>query len=216
MVSTIHSATDFTVDPYRVTVPQHAPLNTVHLEECTSYWPMKILGQTLLNPMDITQQLTASQLHRLTEQMNYALEIAARQSKAGHTPIVALLLSPSTLEVVAEGLDTTHEYPWGHATMNCIQQRSQTMGDHEYVCSDLWLLLTREPCAMCAMAAVHSRVGTVIYSMPSPEVGALGSRYQLHLQPSLNHHYRVFRHLALPRATTIWSEYTNTLHKRST
>nr|KAJ3418788.1 adenosine deaminase, tRNA-specific 3 [Polyrhizophydium stewartii] len=63
-----------------------------------------------------------------------------------------------------------------------------------YLCSGLDLYVTREPCAMCAMALVHSRIRRVFYGERSDE-GALGSAHKLHVHPSLNHHYLVFRDL---------------------
>jgi tRNA(Arg) A34 adenosine deaminase TadA len=44
------------------------------------------------------------------------------------------------------------------------------------------------------MALVHSRVGRVVFAIPEPRRGALGSRYSLHCQQGLNHHYRVFQY----------------------
>lgn len=44
----------------------------------------------------------------------------------------------------------------------------------------------------CAMALVHSRIRRVFYGCSSPNYGALGSRYKLHTQIGLNHHYEVF------------------------
>lgn len=49
----------------------------------------------------------------------------------------------------------------------------------------------QEPCAMCAMALVHSRVRRVVYSVRDPSGGALGGRLRLHRYRSLNHHYQV-------------------------
>ncbi|XP_044609619.2 probable inactive tRNA-specific adenosine deaminase-like protein 3 [Equus asinus] len=61
-----------------------------------------------------------------------------------------------------------------------------------YVCTGCDLYVTREPCAMCAMALVHSRVRRVFYGAPSPD-GALGTRLRLHARPDLNHRFQVFR-----------------------
>jgi tRNA-specific adenosine deaminase 3 len=44
------------------------------------------------------------------------------------------------------------------------------------------------------MALVHSRVSRVFYSIPS-KTGSLGTNYKIHSHASLNHHYRVFRHV---------------------
>ncbi|XP_057566148.1 probable inactive tRNA-specific adenosine deaminase-like protein 3 [Hippopotamus amphibius kiboko] len=61
-----------------------------------------------------------------------------------------------------------------------------------YVCTGYDLYVTREPCAMCAMALVHSRVRRVFYGAPSPD-GALGTRFRLHARPDLNHRFQAFR-----------------------
>ena len=45
---------------------------------------------------------------------------------------------------------------------------------------------------MCAMALVHSRVGRVVYAVQDSELGALGGRFRLHAERSLNHHYKVY------------------------
>ncbi|XP_036898318.1 probable inactive tRNA-specific adenosine deaminase-like protein 3 [Sturnira hondurensis] len=60
-----------------------------------------------------------------------------------------------------------------------------------YVCTGYDLYITREPCTMCAMALVHSRVQRVFYGAPSPD-GALGTRFRIHAQPDLNHRFQVF------------------------
>ncbi|XP_029431425.1 probable inactive tRNA-specific adenosine deaminase-like protein 3 isoform X2 [Rhinatrema bivittatum] len=61
-----------------------------------------------------------------------------------------------------------------------------------YICTGYDLYITREPCIMCAMALVHSRIQRVFYGTPSPD-GALGTRYKIHTQKDLNHHFQVFR-----------------------
>jgi len=128
-------------------------------------------------------------------------------------PICAALIRPSDLGIVAEGSDCSTLDPLGHATMNCIEDCCKNSKEGDYLCSGLWLLLTREPCAMCAMAAVHSRVGMVIYGCENEELGALGSRYTLHLEKQLNHHYTVFKHLLRYECSQIWGKYsiTNTV-----
>ena len=152
-------------------------------------------------------EFSSLQLQSLDSHMQHAMRLA--QSTGHVVPISAVLIDPNSLEIVAEGVDMSHSHPLGHATMNAISIRAKTATKEEYLCSGLWLLLTREPCAMCAMAAVHSRVAKVFYGVENTEVGALGSRYSIHLEPQLNHHYTVYKHLHREENRVIWDEFVS-------
>lgn len=67
-----------------------------------------------------------------------------------------------------------------------------TPGNKPYLCTGWDCFLVREPCMMCAMALVHSRLRRVIYCQTDPEHGALGGRHRLHAHRSLNHRYKVY------------------------
>ncbi|GLC34519.1 hypothetical protein PLESTB_001252400 [Pleodorina starrii] len=69
-----------------------------------------------------------------------------------------------------------------------------------YMCTGYDCFVVREPCIMCAMALVHSRVQRVIYCRPDAAYGALGGCRRLHACKSLNHNYEVYR-LELKRPT---------------
>eukprot|EP00873_Tetraselmis_striata_P013069 jgi/Tetstr1/433333/TSEL_022619.t1 len=66
-------------------------------------------------------------------------------------------------------------------------------GSKPYLCTGMWAFLAAEPCAMCAMALVHSRVARVVFCRPDPQRGALGGAFALHQQRGLNHRYEVYR-----------------------
>lgn len=61
-----------------------------------------------------------------------------------------------------------------------------------YICTGYDLYVTREPCVMCAMALVHSRIGRVFYGTASAD-GALGTKYKIHSQKDLNHRFEVYK-----------------------
>lgn len=69
-----------------------------------------------------------------------------------------------------------------------------------HLCTDCDIYVTHEPCAMCAMALVHSRVHRLIYALPAEAGGALGSRYKLNAERALNHHFQVIRGLGQAEA----------------
>ena len=82
------------------------------------------------------------------------------------------------------------------ATSCCASRLPSPVAQHDskpYLCTGYDCYTVHEPCAMCAMALVHSRIRRVIYAMPDPQHGALGGSFRLHGQKSLNHHYQVYR-----------------------
>ncbi|KYM79186.1 tRNA-specific adenosine deaminase-like protein 3 [Atta colombica] len=61
-----------------------------------------------------------------------------------------------------------------------------------YLCTGYWAFLLMEPCPLCAMALLHSRVARIFYGTANQNVGVLGSKTILHTVPGLNHRYRVW------------------------
>ena len=84
-----------------------------------------------------------------------------------------------------------------NGSLNCTiskKRSAETRPNCDYLCKDCDAFVLFEPCAMCAMALVHSRIRRLFYAIESPG-GALGSRYRVHTVRSLNHHYQVVRGL---------------------
>jgi tRNA(Arg) A34 adenosine deaminase TadA len=76
--------------------------------------------------------------------------------------------------------------------------QSNTVKEEEsippYLCTEYDCYVVREPCAMCAMALVHSRARRVVFCLEDPAGGALGgSGLKLHSKRTLNHHYIVYK-----------------------
>uniref|UniRef100_M4C3Q9 CMP/dCMP-type deaminase domain-containing protein n=1 Tax=Hyaloperonospora arabidopsidis (strain Emoy2) TaxID=559515 RepID=M4C3Q9_HYAAE len=75
----------------------------------------------------------------------------------------------------------------------CQEDMDDMKHSGSYLCTGYDVYLDCEPCAMCAMALVHSRARRVIFDRDNPGDGVLVSSFKLHTIASLNHHYRVFQ-----------------------
>ncbi|XP_057328202.1 probable inactive tRNA-specific adenosine deaminase-like protein 3 [Microplitis mediator] len=96
------------------------------------------------------------------------------------------LCYPSTLSTINI---PKFEYP---ADVKSKSKTDDAREDCKYLCTKYWVFLDQEPCAMCAMALLHSRVGMVFYNAANKTHGVLGSKTSLHTLPGLNHRYKVW------------------------
>lgn len=105
--------------------------------------------------------------------MRIALEAAQAAAEAGETPVGAVIVDPATGEVVAVGANQpigSHD-PTAHAEIVALRAAAAKLGN--YRLTDLHLYVTLEPCAMCAGAISHARIGRVVYGADDPKGGAV-------------------------------------------
>jgi tRNA(adenine34) deaminase len=76
-----------------------------------------------------------------------------------------------------------------HAEMLALTQAEAAVGDWRLIDCDLYV--TKEPCAMCAGAVVHTRIRRVIFGCSDPAAGAAGSTMNLLQMPALNHRCKI-------------------------
>ena len=119
--------------------------------------------------------------------MRRALELAAQAAAIGEIPVGAVVYVTATGEIVGEGSnrrEVDHD-PSAHAEHLAIVQACKRRGDWRL--NDCTLVVTLEPCAMCAGLIVNARVGRVVYGAADPKAGAAGSLMRLTEDPRLNH-----------------------------
>lgn len=87
-----------------------------------------------------------------------------------------------------------------HSVIVLLRRASAQRLENQYLCSGMDLYLSAEPCAMCAMAIVHSRVRRVFYAMSDANYQCF-SALRLHCNPKLNHHFDVYRNVFKAKVT---------------
>lgn len=199
---------DFKLTLKIVLVPVNKPYNK---DLCTAwsqtYWPLVWKG----NPM--VQEMRESFKRFKRSAVKKYLDAVCELSKSPTAvhPIATMIVDPLNDKVMASSVDQrTDNDPMIHPVMACINQiadhefqRRKKMGDHKetnnYLCLNYDVYMTHEPCTMCAMALLHSRIGRLFYIDSSPVTGAIGNNsgchYMIHLSCTLNWKYEAFQYI---------------------
>lgn len=126
----------------------------------------------------------------ITEADLYAMRIAMDQAQnawlVGEVPVGAVIMREG--QVIATGYNrpiTTHD-PTAHAEIIALRHAALLL--ENYRLPECELYVTLEPCAMCAMALMHSRFKRVVFGAFDPKTGSAGSVVNLFDHPQLNHH----------------------------
>lgn len=141
--------------------------------------------------------------------MRRALELAAHACDAeGEVPVGAVLILDG--EIVGEGWNRniTLSDPSAHAEIGALRDAGQRLGNHRF--PDSTLYVTLEPCAMCAMALVHARVGRVVFAAADPKTGAAGSVFDTLISDRHNHRIDVQGGLMVEEAGQILRDFFRT------
>jgi tRNA(adenine34) deaminase len=124
------------------------------------------------------------------EAMAIALEEANAALAHGDVPIGCVVLVDG--EVVARRHNERERLgdPTAHAEVLALRDAATAVGDG-WRLDGATVVVTLEPCPMCAGAAVAARAARVVYGAPDPKAGALGSLYNLGADPRLHHELAV-------------------------
>jgi len=114
--------------------------------------------------------------------MRVALEQARKAVASGDIPVGAAIFNASG-ELIATGHNERelHKDPTAHAEIVAIRRASERLGDWHL--TDYTLVVTLEPCAMCAGAIAQSRLQTVVFGAWDEKAGAVGSMWDLLRDP---------------------------------
>src|ERR1700691_4746806 len=123
--------------------------------------------------------------------MGEALRQAVRAYEAEEVPVGAVIVRAGRIIARSHNQVELLKDATAHAEMLAVTQAEEVAGDWRL--TDCTLYVTKEPCPMCAGAAVHARLARVVFGAADPKGGAAGSAMNLLQFPSLNHQCDITR-----------------------
>ena len=150
-------------------------------------------GWRYSHAMLLTTTTTADQVTTLDAEderwMRHALRLAAAAAVAGEVPVGAVLVRDGKLLGEGANAPIGRADPTAHAEVQAL--RAAAAAESNYRLPGTTLYVTLEPCAMCAGAIMHARVGRVVFGTRDPKTGTAGSVIDLFAEARLNHHTTV-------------------------
>ncbi len=123
--------------------------------------------------------------------MREALALARDAGERGEVPVGAVALFEGRLVGRGANARESANDPTAHAELLAIQDAARTLG--RWRLTGVTLVVTLEPCAMCAGAMVLARIDRLVYAASDPKAGYVGSLVDLTADPRLNHRFPVER-----------------------
>jgi tRNA(adenine34) deaminase len=118
--------------------------------------------------------------------MRTALDEAQRSFDAGEVPVGAVVVVDGQIVGRAHNAPVALSDPTAHAEVLALRAAAEVHGDG-WRLTGCTLVVTLEPCTMCAGASVLARVARVVYGADDPKAGAAGSLWDVVRDRRLNH-----------------------------
>jgi len=133
----------------------------------------------------------SERLRRYEAMMRRALQVASAPDPTVEVPVGSVVFDPDGVEL-ASGRNERERVgdPTAHAEIIALRRAAQARG--EWRLDGCTLVVTLEPCTMCAGALVLARVATLVFGAWEPKTGAVGSLWDVVRDPRLNHRPQVY------------------------
>jgi tRNA(Arg) A34 adenosine deaminase TadA len=116
--------------------------------------------------------------------MRIALDRAQDAARAGEVPVGAVVVDPADGRIIAAAANAPigQSDPTAHAEIQALRAAARALGN--YRLTGLTLVVTLEPCAMCAGAISHARIGRLVWGADDPKGGAVVNGPRFFDQPT--------------------------------
>ncbi len=146
----------------------------------------------------------------MTADFEAAMRIALGEARAAlahdDVPVGAVILDSDGAPVAsAHNQKELLRDPTAHAEMLAIRTAAESVGDWHL--EGHTLVVTLEPCAMCAMAAVWARLDRIVYATPDPKAGAAWSLFNIPQDERLNHRCELIEGVLAEESATLLEEF---------
>lgn len=143
------------------------------------------------------------------EWMRAALEQARRAAELGEVPIGAVAVCGDAIVGAAHNLRERTHNPLGHAELLLIDALAKERGSWRL--DDVTIVVTCEPCLMCAGAMLQARIPRAIFGCRDPKAGAMGTLYDVAQDPRLNHRIEVVSGVLAEACADLLSDFFRNL-----
>lgn len=137
--------------------------------------------------------------------MAAALDAAREAGDAGDVPIGAVAVVDGAVVATAANRRERDRDPTAHAEVLLVRELARARGDWRL--GDVTVVVTLEPCPMCAGALWAARVGGLVYGAVDPKAGAIVTLHGLASDPRLNHEYPVLGGVLAEECGTLLSDF---------
>ena len=121
--------------------------------------------------------------------MQVALEQARLAAEHGDVPVGAVVVHNGIIIAARHNEREATNDPTAHAEALALRDAAQHLG--RWRLDDCDLVVTLEPCVMCAGALINARVRTLVFGAADLKAGATGSLYNVCTDPRMNHNSQV-------------------------
>lgn len=138
--------------------------------------------------------------------MRRALDEARRAAAEGEIPVGAVVLDASG-EIIGTGRNERERTadPTGHAEIVAMRRAAASLGGWRL--AGCTLVVTLEPCTMCAGASVQARLDRIVYGAVDPKAGAVGSLWDVVRDRRLNHRPEVIAEVMSAECAALLIEF---------
>ena len=145
------------------------------------------------------------QIEEYDEFMTAAIEQARAAQAAGDVPIGAVVVRDGVVIAAAGNRRIVQADPTAHAEMLAIRAAAQAAGDWRL--GGCTIVVTLEPCCMCAGAIVLARMDRLVYGAADPKAGAVETLYRLCTDGRLNHQVEILSGLRADECSGLLTEF---------